>query len=153
MPEELTSLFSEIGGASVRVAFPKWRYRWTGLRIRTVEVWLFLAFACCSCSAPLDNDLTIAQFAHTAWGSKDGAPRPVTALAQTPDGFLWLGSPDGLYRFDGLVFERSQPQSGKPFPVSTVGSLLALPNGDLWIGYSSGTISLLRNGHATDYTT
>ena len=153
MPEELTSLFSEIGGASVRVAFPKWRYRWTGLRIRTVEVWLFLAFACCSCSATLDNDLTIAQFAHTAWGSKDGAPRPVTALAQTPDGFLWVGSPDGLYRFDGLVFERYQPQSGKPFPVSTVGSLLALPNGDLWIGYSSGTISLLRNGHATDYTT
>jgi ligand-binding sensor domain-containing protein len=74
-------------------------------------------------------------------------------LAQTSDGFLWVGSPDGLYRFDGEVFERYQPQSGDPFPVNSVGSLLALPNGDLWIGFSSGTISLLRTGRVTDYTT
>ncbi|MGA9672340.1 MAG: two-component regulator propeller domain-containing protein [Terracidiphilus sp.] len=73
-------------------------------------------------------------------------------MAQSSDGYLWLGSPGGLYRFDGLVFEHYHPQSGEPFPVSTVGSLLALPNGDLWIGFSSGTISLLRNGHVTDYT-
>ena len=102
--------------------------------VRTLEVCLFLALAC-SCSAALDSDRTIAQFAHTAWGPKDGAPSVVTALAQTADGYLWLGSPDGLYRFDGVVFERYQPQSGGPFPARTVSSLLALPNGDLWIGF------------------
>jgi ligand-binding sensor domain-containing protein len=116
-----------------------------------LEVCLFLALAC-SCSAALDSDRTIAQFAHTAWGPKDGAPSVVTALAQTSDGYLWLGSPDGLYRFDGVVFERYQPQSGGPFPAHTVSSLLALPNGDLWIGFSSGGVSLLRNGNATNYT-
>ena len=88
IPEEPTSLFSEIEGASVRAAFLKSRFRWTGPRIRTLEVCFFLAFACCSCSAAFDSDRTIAQFAHTVWGPKDGAPRPVTALAQTPDGFL-----------------------------------------------------------------
>jgi PAS domain S-box-containing protein len=111
-----------------------------------------LALACSCCATAFGSDRTIAQFAHTAWGPKDGAPSPVTALAQTSDGFLWLGGPDGLYRFDGVVFERYRPQSGGPLPVHTVSSLLALPNGDLWIGYSSGGISLLRNGNATNYT-
>jgi PAS domain S-box-containing protein len=119
--------------------------------VRTLGVCLFVALAC-SCSGALDSDRTITQFTHTAWGPKDGAPGVVRALAQTPDGYLWLGSPDGLFRFDGVVFERYQPQSGGPFPVRTVSSLLALPNGDLWIGFRPGVISLLRNGNATNYT-
>ena len=98
------------------------------------------------------SDQTIVQFAHTAWGPKDGAPRPVTALAQSSDGSFWVGSHEGLYRFDGVVFERYQPQSGDSLPASSVNSLLALPNGDLWIGFLSGTTCLLRNGHATNYT-
>src|SRR5215813_3898813 len=118
----------------------------------TVGVCLLLALAC-SFATALDSDQTIAQFAHTAWGAKEGAPTIVTALAQTTDGFLWLGSPDGLYRFDGVIFERYEPTSGGPFPASYVRSLSALPNGDLWIGFGFGGISLLRNGHATNYTT
>jgi PAS domain S-box-containing protein len=131
----------------------RWRASVVGLRyvVWTLQICLFLALTC-SCAAAFDSDRTIAQFAHTSWGARDGAPSPVTALAQTSDGFLWLGSPDGLYRFDGVVFERYRPQSGGLFRVHTVTSLLALPNGDLWIGYSSGGISLLRNGNATNYT-
>ena len=102
--------------------------------------------------APRDWERTIKQFQHTAWGPKDGAPSPVTRLAQTSDGYLWMGSHDGLYRFDGVVFEHYQPQSGAPFPVGTVSALLALPNGDLWIAFMPGAISLLRNGNATNYT-
>jgi signal transduction histidine kinase/ligand-binding sensor domain-containing protein len=119
--------------------------------VRALEVCLSLALAC-SCSAAFDSDRTIAQFAHTAWGPKEGAPRPVTALAQSVDGYLWLGSPGGLYRFDGVVFEHYRPQSGGPFPYGTVDSLLALPNGDLWIAFSCGAISVLRNGNATNYS-
>jgi signal transduction histidine kinase/ligand-binding sensor domain-containing protein len=119
--------------------------------VRLLEVCLLFALAC-SFAVALDNNRTIAQFAHTAWGPKDGAPTVVTALAQTSDGYLWLGSSDGLYRFDGVVFERYQPQSGRPFPAQEVRSLLALPNSDLWIGFRSGGISFLRNGHATNYT-
>ena len=121
--------------------------------MRTLEVCLFLALACCSCSAAFGNDRTIAQFAHTAWGPKDGAPSVVKALAQSADGYLWVGSSDGLYRFDGVNFERYQPQSGGPFPAKDVTSLLALPNGDLWIAFRSRGLSLLRNGNATNYPT
>jgi ligand-binding sensor domain-containing protein len=119
--------------------------------VRTLAVCLFLVLAC-SCAAGFDSDRTIAQFAHTSWGSKDGAPNAVSALAQTPDGYLWLGGTDGLYRFDGVVFEHYQPQSGGPFPVGSVSQLLALPNGDLWIVFRTGGICLLRNGNATIYT-
>jgi len=117
----------------------------------TLEVCLFLALAC-SCAAAFDSDRTIAQFAHTAWGPKDGSPGAIEALAQSVDGYLWLGSSDGLYRFDGVVFEHYQPQSGGSLPTQAIYSLLALPNGDLWIGFSSGAISLLRNGNATNYS-
>jgi PAS domain S-box-containing protein len=103
--------------------------------------------------APRDWERTIGQFQHTEWGPKDGAPSPVTRLAQSADGYLWLGTHDGLYRFDGVVFERYQPQSGGPFPIGAVSSLLALPNGDLWIAFMPGAISLLRQGIAMNYTT
>jgi signal transduction histidine kinase/ligand-binding sensor domain-containing protein len=95
---------------------------------------------------------TIAEFTHTAWGEKEGAPSGIRAIAQTKDGYLWLASATGLFRFDGLTFEHYEPQSGPPLPVSAMRALLALPDGDLWIGSSSGTISHLRNGHAETYT-
>jgi signal transduction histidine kinase/ligand-binding sensor domain-containing protein len=119
--------------------------------VRTLEVCLFFVLAC-SAAVALDSDRTIAQFAHTAWGPKDGAPSVIRALAQSADGYLWLGCPDGLYRFDGVAFERYKPASGGPLPAQDVHSLLSLPNGDLWIGFRAGAISLLRNGHATNYT-
>ena len=120
--------------------------------VPVLEICVFLALTC-SCAAALDSDRSIAQFAHTEWGPKEGAPSPITALAQTSDGYLWLGGPEGLYRFDGVVFERYHPQSGIPFPIGSVSSLLAVSNGDLWIGFSSGGVSLLRNGNARNYTT
>ncbi len=42
---------------------------------------------------------------HESWTFKHGAPEGVSALAQTADGFLWLGAPAGLFRFDGVRFE------------------------------------------------
>lgn len=96
------------------------------------------------------NDRSIAQFVHTAWTAKNGVPANISALAQTTDGFLWLGTPQGLYRFDGVVFERYQPEAGSAFPSNHVVSLLALPDGDLWIGFRNG-LCRLRNGHLTNY--
>jgi signal transduction histidine kinase/ligand-binding sensor domain-containing protein len=110
--------------------------------VRTLEVCLTLALVCLCVAAP-GSDRTVTQYVHTAWGQKEGAPGGIFALAQTADGFLWLGSVDGLYRFDGVTFELRRP--------GIVYALLALPNGDLWIGRRSA-ISLLRNGQTTDYT-
>jgi len=65
----------------------------------------------------------------------EGAPGEVRALAQTTDGYLWLGTATGLFRFDGIRFEPYKPQSGKPFPQRSVASLFAVPDGGLWVSY------------------
>jgi ligand-binding sensor domain-containing protein len=53
----------------------------------------------------LSPDKKLVDLRHTAWGAKEGAPG-ISALAQTPDGYLWIKSNNGgLFRFDGLHFE------------------------------------------------
>jgi len=106
----------------------------------------------CRPMVAFDSDRSLAQFAHTAWGSREGAPGRILALAQTPDGYLWLGSANDLFRFDGFTFQRYQPLNGPKLPEGGVRSLLALPNGDLWIGFRAGGISRLRSGRAENFT-
>src|SRR6266550_695181 len=100
----------------------------------------------------LDPQKLISQFTHTSWTAKDGIPGPVRAIAQTPDGYLWLGTGAGLYRFDGLHFVAWEPTSGEQILVSSVLSLCTSRDGSLWIGFSSGGISQLRNGHLKNYS-
>src|SRR5260370_12747341 len=78
----------------------------------------------------LDPNKTISQFTHTSWSAKDGIPGPVQAIAQTPDGYLWLGTPAGLYRFDGLHFiSWEAPPGGEQLPRSQTTSLFTAPGG------------------------
>jgi signal transduction histidine kinase/ligand-binding sensor domain-containing protein len=100
----------------------------------------------------LERDRTITQFHHTAWTLADGAPANIWAIAQAADGRLWLGTGGGLYRFDGLIFERIQPAAGEQFRSNVMTALLALPSGELWIGYAAGGISLMKDGHFINYT-
>jgi signal transduction histidine kinase/ligand-binding sensor domain-containing protein len=100
----------------------------------------------------LEPDRLISQFHHTAWTPAGGAPANIWAMAQAPDGRLWLGTGGGLYRFDGLVFERIQPSADEQFRSNAITALLALPSGELWIGFTSGDISLLKDGHFVNYT-
>ena len=98
----------------------------------------------------LDAQKSITQFTHTAWSAKEGIPGPVLAIAQTQDGYLWLGTEAGLYRFDGLRFapyEPSRAHSQGP----AVPSLLAARDGSLWMGFGSGGIAQLRDGQVTHF--
>src|SRR5215203_1264947 len=54
----------------------------------------------------LDPVRSMSQFHRTSWSMQDGMPGNLNSIAQTPDGFLWLGSAAGLYRFDGVRAER-----------------------------------------------
>jgi len=88
----------------------------------------------------------IAQFKHSAWSAELGAPAGVQALAQTPDGFLWVGGDTGLFRFDGIRFERISPRRVALLDEEPVSALLTARNGDLWVGFQSGHIAILRHG-------
>jgi signal transduction histidine kinase/ligand-binding sensor domain-containing protein len=82
---------------------------------------------------------------------RDGAPADVGTIAQTADGFLWLGTPTGLFRFDGARFERFEPLAGQTMPSTNVSALLVLPGDSLWIGYRFGGASVLANGRIVHY--
>jgi len=111
---------------------------------------LVLAWFALSASAQ-DKAPGLLQMHHTAWSTRDGAPGPVLALAQTPDGWLWLGTPTGLFRFDGVDFERVDTLGGVPLRSSAVRSLAVDPRGALWIGYLYGGASRFSNGRLTNY--
>src|SRR5258708_30775003 len=88
---------------------------------------------------------------HDSWTFKEGAPADVTCLAQTDDGFLWLGGPNGLFRFDGTRFEPFSSPFGDRLLSTDLYSLFAPPSSGLWIGYTFGGFSFLDKGRVTNY--
>ena len=91
--------------------------------------------------ASLDPSKAITQYAHKTWQSDAGLPEnSITALAQTPDGYLWLGTEGGLVRFDGLKFtvfdKRNVPEMGS----ALITSLMVDHQGVLWIGTGAGAL-------------
>ncbi len=105
-----------------------------------------IAMACPRALA-LDAALDVDQYAHTAWRIREGFFRSnVDSFAQTPDGYLWMGTEFGLLRFDGVRSVPWQPPAGSSLPDSQVRVLLTARNGSLWIGTATGLASW--DGHA-----
>jgi ligand-binding sensor domain-containing protein len=108
--------------------------------------------ACCACAPALDPSLDISQYAHTAWKSRDGLVRGyVGAIEQTPDGYLWLGTEFGLYRFDGVRAVPWQPPAGQQLPDTLIASLLVARDGALWIGTLKG-LATWKDGNLKTYS-
>jgi signal transduction histidine kinase/ligand-binding sensor domain-containing protein len=100
------------------------------------------ALLCTPSAFALDPALDISQYAHTAWKVRDGFTKGViTSLAQTPDGYVWLGTELGLLRFDGVRAVQWQPPAGQQLPGSLITSLLTAHDGTLWIGTFTGLAS------------
>src|SRR6266436_745566 len=99
----------------------------------------------------LDTSRQISQYGHTAWRIEDGvfAGSP-NVMAQTTDGYLWIGTQAGLIHFDGVRFVSWQPPQGIELPSSRINSLLGARDGSLWIGTSMG-LARWRNGNLTNY--
>src|ERR1700760_2998648 len=87
----------------------------------------------------LDPSLDVSQYAHTAWKVREGfAKGAILQIAQTPDGYLWLGTEFGLLRFDGVRAVPWQPPHGEQLPSNYIGSLRVSQDGTLWIGTLKG---------------
>jgi signal transduction histidine kinase/streptogramin lyase len=106
---------------------------------------------CCPGAFALDPPLDINQYSHRAWTVREGFFKgEVGSIAQTPDGYIWLGTTFGLVRFDGVKNVSWQPPQDQHFPSNGVMSLLAARDGTLWIGTMNGLASL-KNGKLTVY--
>lgn len=93
----------------------------------------------------LNPSLDTSQYAHTAWTVRDGfALGNIYAIAQTPDGYLWLGGEFGLSRFDGIRATPWQPPAGQQLPEKNINALLVTRDGTLWIGTFSGLATWSR---------
>src|SRR3954466_6818361 len=93
-----------------------------------------LAFAA-SLQAALDPSKKISQYTHEMWGTEAGLPQnSVTSIVQTPDGFLWFGTEEGLVRFDGFRFTVFDKSNTPALGTSEISVLLADSDGALWIG-------------------
>lgn len=119
--------------------------------LRSILILCLAAVLACPPIHAQDRDRTIRQFQHTAWTAKDGAPPEIWALDQGADGFLWLGTGSGLYRFDGIRFERFQPAVGERLLSIDITCVKVLSANEIWIGYSDGGASRLLNGRVTTF--
>jgi signal transduction histidine kinase/ligand-binding sensor domain-containing protein len=85
-------------------------------------------------TAALSSSKAISQYIRDEWGIEQGFPGGrVYAIAQTPDGYLWIGAEKGLVRFDGLSFRLLQGSDTTTLPVGPVLGLLVDAEGNLWV--------------------
>ena len=96
----------------------------------------------CACASAQGTALSVSQYAHTTWRVRDGFFKgAVWAIAQTPDGYIWLGTEFGLLRFDGVRAVPWQPPGNQSLPSTDILSLLVARDGTLWIGTAKGLAS------------
>lgn len=114
------------------------------VRTAAVSSLMVLLFSCAYAFA-LDPSLDINQYAHRSWTVLDGfSLGNIYGMAQTPDGYLWLASEFGLFRFDGVKAVPWQPPAGQHLPEEP-NCLRVTRDGTLWIGMFAGLASW--NGH------
>ncbi|MGH9840818.1 MAG: two-component regulator propeller domain-containing protein [Blastocatellia bacterium] len=110
-----------------------------------------LLLAWCPSTFALDPALDVSQYAHTAWKIREGFFKgTAVAIAQTPDGYLWLGTEFGLLRFDGVRYVTWEPPAGQALPSNYIRSVLPARDGTLWIGTAKGLASW-KGGKLTRY--
>jgi ligand-binding sensor domain-containing protein/signal transduction histidine kinase len=112
-------------------------------------------------ASAVDPNWTVSQYLHNSWGTEKGWPGgAITAIAQTSDGYLWIGTDRGLVRFDGLNFHQFERAHPDPILIGPVRELLADASDNLWIllqntqvfRYHNGNFELIR-GEAENGTT
>src|SRR6266481_6785854 len=103
-----------------------WSFKWL---IAAVIVAYFVTSA-----NGLSSHKAMSEYIRDQWSAEQGFPGgPVYAIAQTPDGYLWIGTEKGLIRFDGLSFRFFQHTDSAPLPDGAVLGLVVDAEGDLWI--------------------
>ena len=95
---------------------------------RFVSVIVLLAGSTFASDAPL----AMSQYAHTAWKVRDGFAKGfIYSIAQTPDGYIWLGTEFGLLRFDAVTAVPWQPPDGQQLPARDIPVLLVTRDGSV----------------------
>src|ERR1700744_5876092 len=119
--------------------------------VRTATRWIArcsvgpMAAAAITASVPTARAQTARPLTHPQeftvdqWTTVDGLPQnSVNAIAQTPDGYIWVGTFGGLAEFDGIRFDAAERIDAAGHHVDRVLSLAVAPDSSLWIGTKNG---------------
>ncbi len=82
------------------------------------------------------------------WGLEHGLPQStVRCITQTPDGYIWVGTWNGLARFDGVKFTIFNSRNTPVLTVSNIMSLFTDSRGRMWVGMDSGGLAYVEDGN------
>ncbi|MCP5047435.1 MAG: response regulator [bacterium] len=113
---------------------------------------LFLVSQACLIVA-VDPAKTLSQYIYSIWDSEDGLPQiSIYDIAQTGDGYLWIGTQNGLTRFDGVEFKVFNDINTDGLNESLILALVVDRNGVLWIGTDGGGLARYNEGTFTTYS-
>lgn len=102
----------------------------------------------------LNNGRGVSQYRWDVWQKEDGLPQnSVTTILQTKDGYLWLGTLEGLVRFDGHRFVIFDRQNTAELSDNNIFALHETRDGSLWIGTDGGGLVQYKEGKFTRYST
>ena len=117
--------------------------------MRLLGLTLFAASA--SGLLALNPQRTLTQYTHTIWTEEHGLPQDtIHAITQTKDGYLWVGTDEGLAQFDGYEFTVFNKENGS-LPSDSINALWASSDGSLWIG-TAGGLTRYQNRKFTTFT-
>jgi ligand-binding sensor domain-containing protein/signal transduction histidine kinase len=102
--------------------------------------------------APAATNAVMTYSVHT-WQTEEGLPQSsVRSIAQTQDGYLWIGTHEGLARFDGVRFTPLEDSSAPELQRGSIGALCAGRDGSLWIGCDGYGVARWREGKLTHFS-
>ncbi len=103
--------------------------------------------------ASLDPARPLNQYIQDVWNTQSGLPQSsVLALAQSQDGYLWIGTEDGLARFDGVRFVIFDKENTPELQSNDIRALVVDHQNSLWIGTNGGGLTRYREGTFTTFT-
>jgi signal transduction histidine kinase/ligand-binding sensor domain-containing protein len=118
-----------------------------------IAAWLLAAGVTARASGA-EPSRVVTDYTATLWADADGHPvGAVSAIVQDRDGYLWVGSTAGLFRFDGVRFTPWNQLSEARLPATWVSSLLATADGGLWVGFGDQSTLAHITGRAAEVHT
>ena len=101
----------------------------------------------CASSLPADGAAGESSFIVDSWNTGDGLPQStVITIVQTHDGYLWLGTLNGLVRFDGSTFTRFNVNNTPELPGNRIVFLFEDSATNLWVGTDNAGLCLVKDG-------
>ena len=116
-----------------------------------VTLVLWTALGMMGGAGAVDANRLMSQYGHTGWRLRDGElPAPAYPMAQTSDGYLWIGTQVGVVRYDGARFVPLDSLTASRLKNAFVLALFGAKDGSLWIGTLEG-LGRWKDGKLTEY--